>query len=102
MARPPKNIEVQDVNDESINQEAVAGAMVAMRSQAITQREQEDVQLAQAAQAVGGALMARLCPDAHAARILIGSLDNGVTLGVASKYPNLRAFQTGEHQRIMR
>ena len=42
------------------------------------------------------------CRDAHAARILIGSLDNGVTLGVASKYPNLRAFQTGEHQRIMR
>lgn len=33
MARPPKNIEVQDVNDESIDQQAVAGAMVALREQ---------------------------------------------------------------------
>ena len=34
MARTPKNIEVQDVNDESINKEAVADAMVTMREQA--------------------------------------------------------------------
>ena len=34
MARPPKNIEVQDANDESINQVAVASAMDAMRAQA--------------------------------------------------------------------
>lgn len=34
MARTPKNIEVQDANDESINQPAVASAMDLMREQA--------------------------------------------------------------------
>lgn len=33
MARPEKNIEVQDVKDEGINQEAMAGAMLALREQ---------------------------------------------------------------------
>lgn len=41
MARPPKNIEVQDVNDESINQFAVASAMDVMRDQA--QEDQADL-----------------------------------------------------------
>ncbi len=88
MARPPKNIEVQDVNDESINQEAVAGAMVAMRSQAITQREQEDVQLAQAAQAVGGALMARLHKSfSHAAEVQMFNQVRDLPLSVLRRIP---------------
>ena len=41
MARPPKNIEVQDVNDESINKTAVANAMDVMRDQA--QEDQADL-----------------------------------------------------------
>lgn len=41
MARTPKNIEVQDVNDESIDQAAVASAMDVMRDQA--QEDQADL-----------------------------------------------------------
>ena len=49
MARPPKNIEVQDVNDESINQVAVASAMDAMRAQA----QEDQLELLELASDVG-------------------------------------------------
>ena len=88
MARQKNMTEVQDVSDESINQEAVAGAMVAMRSQAITQREQEDVQLAQAAQAVGGALMARLHKSfSHAAEVQMFNQVRDLPLSVLRRIP---------------
>ncbi len=68
--RKPRDAAVTDLNDESINQGAVADAMAAMRDQGAAQREQEDMQLAQAAQAVGGALMARLHKNfSHAAEV---------------------------------
>ena len=49
MARPPKNIEVQDVNDESINQVAVASAMDVMRDQA----QEEEAELVELAIGIG-------------------------------------------------
>ena len=49
MARPPKNIEVQDVNDESINQFAVASAMDVMRDQA----QEEEAELVELAIGIG-------------------------------------------------
>ncbi len=49
MARTPKNIEVQDVNDESIDQAAVASAMDVMRDQA----QEEQLELLELASDVG-------------------------------------------------
>ena len=49
MARTPKNIEVQDVNDESIDQAAVASAMDVMRDQA----QEDQLELLELASDVG-------------------------------------------------
>lgn len=88
MARQKNTIEVQDVDDKTIDQEKLNGAMVAMREQAVTQREQEDAQLAQASQAVGGALMARLHKSfSHAAEVSMFNQVRDLPLNVLRRIP---------------
>jgi len=85
--RPAKEIAVQDT-DHTIDAEKIGGAMVAMREQAIDQREQEDAQLAQAAQAVGGALMARLHKSfSHAAEVNMFNQVRNLPLAVLRRIP---------------
>lgn len=88
MGRQANNIVVSDLNDESINQEAMAGAMEVMREQVTEQREQEDMQLAQAAQAVGGALMARMHKNfSHAAEVSMFMQVRDLPLAVLRRVP---------------
>lgn len=88
MARQKSTIEVQDVDDKTIDQEKLNGAMAAMREQALTQREQEDAQLAQASQAVGGALMARLHKNfSHAAEVNMFNQVRDLPLNVLRRIP---------------
>lgn len=54
--RPAKSAEVADLNDKSINTDAVGGALEAMRDQVA----EEAAQIAQGSRIVGGALMAGL------------------------------------------
>lgn len=68
--RTAKPVIVQPVIDPALDQAKLDGAMVAMREESAEQREQETIQLAQACQAVGGALMARLHKNfSHAAEV---------------------------------
>lgn len=68
--RTAKPVIVQPVIDPALDQAKLDGAIVAMREESIEQREQEAMQLAQACQAVGGALMARLHKNfSHAAEV---------------------------------
>ena len=86
--RKPIGEAVVDLHDESINQQAVAGAMVHMREQGMAQREQEDAQLAMAAQAVGGALMARLHKSfSHAAEVNMFNQVRDLPLAVLRRIP---------------
>lgn len=88
MGRIENKIVVSDMNDESINQEAMAGGMEVMREQGVAQREQEDMQLAQAAQAVGGALMARLHKNfSHAAEVSMFLQVRDLPLAVLRRIP---------------
>lgn len=88
MARPKNATEVHDVEDKTIDKDKLSSAMVAMREQEVTQREQEDIQLAQAAQAVGGALMARLHKSfSHAAEVQMFNQVRDLPLSVLRRIP---------------
>ena len=69
MARP-KNQSAPAVPHVDVDEPKFASAMTAMREEGVAERTTEDAQLAQAAQAVGGALMARLHKNfSHAAEV---------------------------------
>lgn len=88
MARPKNATEVHDVEDKTIDKDKLSSAMVAMREQEVTQREQEDIQLVQAAQAVGGALMARLHKSfSHAAEVQMFNQVRDLPLSVLRRIP---------------
>lgn len=68
--RLPKGGVVAPVIDPTIDQEKMASAMATMREDGVNDRAADDAQLAHAAQAVGGALMARLHKNfSHAAEV---------------------------------
>lgn len=88
MARQKNATEVHDLEDKTIDKEKLDGAMVAMREQEVKQREQEDIQLAQASQAVGGALMARLHKSfSHAAEVQMFNQVRDLPLAVLRRLP---------------
>lgn len=88
MARQKNATEVHDVEEKSIDKDKLSSAMVAMREQEVTQREQEDIQLAQAAQAVGGALMARLHKSfSHAAEVQMFNQVRDLPLATLRRIP---------------
>ncbi len=88
MARQKNAPEVHDVEEKNIDKDKLSSAMVAMREQEVAQREQEDIQLAQAAQAVGGALMARLHKSfSHAAEVQMFNQVRDLPLSVLRRIP---------------
>lgn len=71
-----------------LDQEKIISATVLFQQQAVEQRQQEDVQLAQAAQAVGGALMARLHKTfSHAAEVSMFLQVRELPLAVLRRIP---------------
>ncbi len=88
MARQKNATEVHDVEEKNIDKDKLSSAMVAMREQEVAQREQEDIQLAQASQAVGGALMARLHKSfSHAAEVQMFNQVRDLPLSVLRRIP---------------
>lgn len=88
MARQKNATEVHDVEEKNIDKDKLSSAMVAMREQEVMQREQEDIQLAQASQAVGGALMARLHKSfSHAAEVQMFNQVRDLPLSVLRRIP---------------
>ncbi|MGP1628345.1 MAG: hypothetical protein ACTS8S_00125 [Giesbergeria sp.] len=86
--RPVNEIAVPPAIDPALDQGKLDGAMLAMREQANAQREDEDAQLARAAQAVGGALMARLHKQfAHAAEVNMFLQVRDLPLAVLRRIP---------------
>lgn len=86
--RTAKPVLVQPVIDPALDQAKLDGAMVAMREESAEQREQETIQLAQACQAVGGALMARLHKNfSHAAEVSMFLQVRDLPLAVIRRIP---------------
>lgn len=79
---------LQVAPEPNIDTEKIGSATLAMREQGMAQREQEDAQLAMAAQAVGGALMARLHKNfSHAAEVNMFNQVRDLPLAVLRRIP---------------
>lgn len=86
--RGRKPLALQVPAEPAFDDEKIDSATHAMREQAVAQREQEDIQLAQAAQAVGGALMARLHKSfSHAAEVNMFNQVRDLPLAVLRRIP---------------
>lgn len=86
--RKPKEVAIPAAIDPALDQDKLSGAMEAMREHGMADREAEDTQLAQAAQAVGGALMARLHKNfSHAAEVSMFMQVRELPLAVLRRVP---------------